>query len=57
MTRRKSGRNIGIDFGRAAGREAETNESDGVLGTEAGKFHDGEINSAHRNTVTNDNVM
>ena len=47
MTGGKSGRVFGIDFDRAAGRSATANgsegvanDSDGVLGTEAGKFHE-----------------
>jgi hypothetical protein len=48
MARGKSGRVSGINFGRAArrsaaaiGSEGVANGSDGMLGTEAGKVHDG----------------
>ena len=41
------------ELGGATGREAEANGSDGVLGTEAGKFHDGASNLARRNAAAN----
>ena len=47
----KSGRVFGIDFGRAVGRSAAANGIDDVLGTEAGKFHDGPSNLALRNAA------
>ena len=48
MTGGKSGRVSGINFGRAARRSATANDIDDVLGTEAGKFHDGPGNIARR---------
>ena len=57
MAGRKPGRVIWIDFGGATGRETEANGSDDVLGTEAGKFHDGPSNLARRNAPANGNVV
>ena len=64
MAGRESGRGFGIDFDRAAGRpaaangsEGVANDSDGVLGTEAGKFHEGASNLAHRNAAANGNFV